>query len=298
MRKARGPALALAALISLSGVSLWLEIRSHESPPHDREQPTKSKRQNSQSANAIPNSIGAKASGNGKQEGEWYSTFSEHSTEWLIAFFNGLLVYVTYRLVKTTGDLRRSTDNLWKSAQQQAKQMQESIGLARDQIKLARDEFISTHRPRIILREAITGALMDGAPIAIICHFANIGETKGTIIRSSIDVNVFSGDRVLIHGSIEVKNDLGKIILGPSTATLIRFRKEAPNWNHERFGTKTFQTTDGFITRRDPKIHLIGQIMYMDDLGVPRRTAFVRELVPERQRFYRIPDEPDLDYAD
>jgi hypothetical protein len=29
-----------------------------------------------------------------------------------------------------------------------------------------------------------------------------------------------------------------------------------------------------------------------------RRTAFRRELHPERQRFYRIPGEPDLDYSD
>jgi hypothetical protein len=56
--------------------------------------------------------------------------------------------------------------------------------------------------------------------------------------------------------------------------------------------------TVGVKLWRDATIHFFGQFIYVDQSGIWRRTAFRRYLIPERQRFYRIPDEPDLDYSD
>jgi len=39
-------------------------------------------------------------------------------------------------------------------------------------------------------------------------------------------------------------------------------------------------------------------LLYVDEIGTQRRTAFLRILKPERQRFYPVSDEPDLDYSD
>jgi hypothetical protein len=174
----------------------------------------------------------------------------------------------------------------------------DSIKLAREQLELARNEFTSTHRPRIILREAIIGSVLDGEPISILMHFANVGETGGKIVRSLVSTEIVSVERLMMHPTVDIKNDLGEIDLGPGEAKLIRFPKETPKWEAEKFRLKSFDVVGGVKTRRDFSIHLVGQIIYLDELGAPRRTAFRRELLPERQRFYRVPDEPDLDYID
>jgi len=170
---------------------------------------------------------------------------------------------------------------------------------ANESITLARDEFLSTHRPRIILREAYIGSVLEGKPIVIFFHLANVGETKGTIIRSSVTTDIVPrGSRFLLHGSVEIKDDLGVIELPAGGAVLLKFQGEAPKWEANRFQEKSYQSTSGTIPYRDATIHFAGQFIYIDELATPRRTAFRRELIPERRRFYRIADEPDLDYSD
>jgi hypothetical protein len=63
---------------------------------------------------------------------------------------------------------------------------------------------------------------------------------------------------------------------------------------------KSYSTAfvDKFIERRDVETILTGQLIYIDEIGTQRRTAFIRILKPERQRFYPVADEPDLDYSD
>jgi hypothetical protein len=224
-----------------------------------------------------------------------YNIFLDHSTEWLLVLF-------TFFLVVFTGLLWWSTRKLWLAGERQREDARiaadRQFEINQQSIKLAREEFVSTHRPRIILREAIIGSVLEGEPVSIHFHVANIGETKWTIIRSSVSVEVVSVDRLMLHPSVEVKDDLGKIELGPGGAVLLKFQGETPKWEAEKFKMKASQTTAGVIERRDFKILFCGQLVYLDQNGTPRRTAFRRELIPERQRFYRIPNEPDLDYGD
>lgn len=170
--------------------------------------------------------------------------------------------------------------------------------LTREAIELSRNEFISTHRPRIILREALVAALVEGQPISVFIHLANVGETDGQIIRSYVNVEIVSVTRLLLHPSVEMKDDLGQIALGPGAAHLIPYKGNTPTWDKEKFKELSFNTTSGIVMRRNFYIHLVGQFIYVDGAGIMRRTAFRRELIPERQRFYRIEGEPDLDYAD
>lgn len=161
-------------------------------------------------------------------------------------------------------------------------------------ITLARAEFNATHRPRIILREAIIGSVLEGEPIHPVLTLANVGETPGTIVRSHVRVEVVSEDveRLFLHISVEQHSDLGEVRLAPGEHRILNYpRDDAPAWHKD-----SFSKASGPLRT----IHLTGQILYVDELGVPRRTAFRRVLKPERQRFYRLPDdyEPDLDYAD
>lgn len=195
---------------------------------------------------------------------------------------------------------------------------QRQADLMAEQIKLGRDEFISTHRPRIILREAFIGSVLEGEPIGVMMTFANIGETTGTIVRSMVDVeivNMAHPNRLYLHGSVENIHEIGNVTLGPGSQSLISYERLAkrpnsdlatPAWEAKKFAAKGYLVRgpsgvyDRSETRYDFAIDLVGQIIYVDGSSppVPRRTAFRRRLIPERQRFYILEDEPDLDYAD
>jgi hypothetical protein len=174
----------------------------------------------------------------------------------------------------------------------------------RKSIDLARAEFLSTHRPRIILREAIIGSVLEGEPITVIITVANVGETKGKIVRSVITVEPVPAQipRLLILASVEMHDDLGQIELPPGTSKAIRLPGATPKWEAEQYTHKRYMRDlrgGGSYESHKTDIHLAGQLIYVDEQGsIPRRTAFRRVLIPQRQRFYRVEGEPDLDYAD
>jgi hypothetical protein len=204
---------------------------------------------------------------------------------WFVEIVNQYNAFVT---AVATIVMAIFTGTLWVTSKGQA-------ALTRESIDLGREEFISTHRPRIVLREAFTGTFLQGERIAVFFHLANIGETAGRIIRSRAEVEIVRKDgpgRLLLQPSLHDKNDIGTVTLGPGESRLFRATKDScPPWEQQMF-----EMREGC---RVAVIHLSGQVMYTDAFGhINRRTAFRRELVPEKQRFYRIPDEPDLDYAD
>ena len=205
-----------------------------------------------------------------------------------------------------------------------ARAAQRSADNAVFQTKLIRAEYTSTHRPRVILREAIVEALVPGSSVMVIMVLANIGETPASIIYSQVGVEaVEEGDQRLLTNtladnpdeeepllrrrSVETSNDIGQftieaggqrtISLGTGNTTLI--------WDPDVFGERfqpVFAGEAMVIKVVSPisSVHLFGQFGYTDEAGVVRRTAFRRYLRSSRQRFYRLPNnyEPDLDYTD
>src|SRR5262245_29502660 len=92
-------------------------------------------------------------------------------TDWLLLVFMLVLSIVTGLLYQATSDLRRSTDKLWDAGERQIEAVQKNADrqfeVTQQSITLARDEFLSTHRPKIILREAIIGSMLEGEPVTI-----------------------------------------------------------------------------------------------------------------------------------
>jgi hypothetical protein len=211
-----------------------------------------------------------------------------------------------------------STEKLWGVAYQQrlddrkaqlreaGAQRRASRAMAK-QLKLARDEFNSTHRPRIILREATTGELVDGQEIDVTMVFANVGDTVGTIQSLIAAVVVVDEDteKPLGREVVTSRNDFGQMAISPGGQVMVNYGPAhgAPIWDANAFANRTAISMRPMqIHDRGPAktIHLAGQLVYRDEAGIDRRTAFRRALRPKRQRFYRLPDdyEPDLDYAD
>jgi len=106
----------LIATVVWTGVLAW---QSKQPPSNNYGRPAVAESQVREGGQAIADPSAEKNHREGQQKGNWYDTFFEHLAEWLIAVFNGLLVYVTYRLVTTTGDLRASTDRLWNAGERQ-----------------------------------------------------------------------------------------------------------------------------------------------------------------------------------
>ncbi len=235
---------AFAGLLIGFGFAEWQA--SHQPPPHNREQPTVANTKNSHKGYATSDPEARGKHDSTAEKGDWYDTFSAHPTEWLLVLFNLFLVAFT-------GLLWRSTDKLWKDGIDQLEhtrneagqarfnrireeaRLNEQIEIARQTVEAAKTEFISTHRPRIILREAIIGTFLEGTPISVIFHLANMGDTAGTVVRSYVRVDtVPRGPIPLLHISVEQHHDLGEIVLGPGQAILLTFKGQTPKWESNR----------------------------------------------------------------
>src|SRR5436190_17884348 len=113
----------LVALNIVLGIVLvaWLH-----SPPHGYERSAHGA--SSPAVSELLNTPVSKDGGRGKESRHGW--FMDHLPDWFVAIFTGLLVYVTYRLVKATGDLRQSTDKLWEAGERQIGVAQQSASAA------------------------------------------------------------------------------------------------------------------------------------------------------------------------
>jgi hypothetical protein len=93
------------------GIAVW--SASKQSAPNNRQERSIAKNQDSERSGAFTNPAAEKNGHKGSQEGYWGKTFREHPAEWLLALFNGFLVFVTTWLVRATIGLRRSAEDVF-----------------------------------------------------------------------------------------------------------------------------------------------------------------------------------------
>ena len=211
-----------------------------------------------------------------KQEpGNWRKAFicDIKITDALIALFTiGLAIF--------TAGLWRSTNKLWAAGERQ--------------FDLGRKEFVASHRPKIILREAYIGTHLGGEPIAVFYRLSNVGEGEATIVRSSIivEANRPGKERPYFGPTSDMGNMIGPYVLYPGDSILLGYTSPHMKWDSNKHSEEAIRMGRG------TEIHFAGSLAYRDGHGLVRMTAFRRILKPQRQRFYRIEGEPDLDYAD
>jgi hypothetical protein len=159
-------------------------------------------------------------------------------------------------------------------------------------IRLARDEFISSHRPRVILREVIWEGHAD-----IHYTLVNVGETRATIVESWVMVEfVRQGSAVRPLRSLG-HDDLGRIVL--AAGEMREFTCVVPG--ELRVAMMFPDTRRIGIEGREPVLgerYFTGTIVYADDLDIRRQSAFRRIRDDKSHSFVRLKEERDQEYAD
>jgi hypothetical protein len=172
----------------------------------------------------------------------------------------------------------------------------------RKSVELANREFVSSHRPKVILRRASLyidagddmGA--DTSPNSGVAYVvANVGDTDATVVESNATVHVFKVrdksemGEVVFSADLPFSNEASAItnpMLTPGVA--YTFVAHAPDNNviRDKWGARA-----GYA-----KIVFLGYVIYEDANGVRRRTQFCREYEPTSERF--IVADSEHDYAD
>jgi hypothetical protein len=212
--------VAFACLVSGFGFAVWQA--SNKAPAQQETNRPSETKNNSQSippTGAVPTNQAHAADDHYKrrENKNWLADFFEIKlTDLLIAIFTGVLAWKTAGLFRETEGLRTAADKQQVDFLRSVQATEKAALAAETSAETARTEFVSTHRPRIILREAITGTFLEGQPINVIYHLANVGGTAGTIIKSYVRVEtVPRGPIPLLHVSVGQHTELGKIVLGP-----------------------------------------------------------------------------------
>jgi hypothetical protein len=214
---------------------------------------------------------------------------------------------VTTALATYTAMLWRATKMLAQDAKnaaaRQSAEMQaslliskESVDITKESMDLARKEFVSTHRPKLIIRSVTIKPpthpalpIEEGKPVEVEGVVVNVGNTPAEIVESNVTVLVGGP---MFHARTPFgpsSNNINGVKLVPGGAYTFWLRSEQIDFKN---------TPDLYSLNKGEKvIYFFGFIMYRDDIGNTRRTAFCRRYDPNAERFTVVND-PDYEYID
>ncbi|HEY2890699.1 MAG TPA: hypothetical protein VGJ31_08720 [Dongiaceae bacterium] len=135
------------------------------------------------------------------------------------------------------------------------------------QIRLARDEFISTHRPRIVVRgfNVLDHAALPGTEETVEFLYVNIGATKAHVYEIGVatELSEPSGGLTFVNTKIKgvILTSGDKEIFSATSRRLFNARIQA---SIARSGHAM-------------KAYVVGYVRYRDDRGGVRETGFCRE---------------------
>jgi hypothetical protein len=179
---------------------------------------------------------------------------------------------------------------LWLATSRQAK-------LTREAIELGNREFIATHRPKLILREAVS-LITDPleAKIMVTYTLANVGASDCWITEAHIGIDFMSGQGYpvfMMTPDQAYPNNVPYIgRFGAGERRQLRFVDPHQVWDYQR--RHDWDDTE-------LGLHFVGHVAYIDAPGsnVARHIAFRWKYNPNDQRFHRIwPTENEHEYAD
>jgi hypothetical protein len=257
---------------------------------------TAKKQNNSQVTTPIGTSVPDKPStisSDDKHEGKT-------SPEWWLVYITGALVLATGGLMVYTALLWRSTKTLSEEAKEtsarQASEMIKSLALTKESLDLARKEFISTHRPRLIIRGVTIKPhthpsllIEPGKPIMVEAVVVNTGNSPAEIFNSNATILVggrMFGARTPFGPALDHFNGINLVPGGAYTIVLTADKVHFVNAGQY-----------SPVRNGEQVIYFFGYIMYRDEIGNERRTTFCRRYDPNAERFILV-DNPDYEHAD
>jgi hypothetical protein len=219
------------------------------------------------------------------------------SNKWTdpISIFTGMLVVVTGILAVFTYLLWDSTA---EASARQAKEMKEplvvsnrSAKIAEDGVALARLEFFATHRPRLAIRRVEFLVASGNVPLGIRYSVHNAGDSEGVITAVSERLWLDNGATTLhvIPTYRPPKTENVSLKSGEHIAC----EYIHPEGEELGFASVTFS----HLGAHDRKPIFLGYIEYIDQAGMTRRTAFLREYDPATRRFNQV-NHPDYEYQE
>ena len=167
--------------------------------------------------------------------------------------------------------------------------------LLRLQVKSMREEYISTHRPKLILRDAFCQDNELGHQISVDYVIVNVGETRAKITSSTVEVRIIRNYGFGAQSRVEAPhgvNLIGNVSINPGEG-LPRMHIDKQKWGTDNDSRHAFsEPTLG--------VFFCGHIVYEDDLGIVRHTMFWRKYDLAESRFLRVitPVIEALDNAD
>ena len=161
-------------------------------------------------------------------------------------------VVATIAIAAFTGTLWWSTHKLWKAGERQ--------------FKLTRDEFISTHRPKLIVRQFVLDRPMPNQVVKINFSIINVGDTEATWRYIAAEVALWNGRYWEAPGIDHVVKPISKppIKNGQRISATIQ----------SRFSITAAQIRA--VEQNELIICAVGELTYADVLGTQRRTGFRR----------------------
>jgi len=169
--------------------------------------------------------------------------------------------------------LKRSTDKLWETN--------------KEQIHLARDEFISSHRPRLIVRQFVLLTPRPDQPLKITFAVINVGDTEAIF-------KFIAAEAALLNG---------RYWEAPGIDFIVKPVSERPIKNGQRVSMtiqSRFNITADQIKAVEQAaliICAVGELTYIDCLGTERRTGFRRNYDVSTDIFGISPNQ-DQEYQD
>jgi hypothetical protein len=156
--------------------------------------------------------------------------------------------------------------------------------ISETQKEIAQREFVSTHRPKIMVRNVYFDTSYEiGAPFGIRFNYINTGETDAEI--ECIEAHIFRSrrDDVSFENRSLIKCDYDRKSLSSGESGLATITRPDDFDGHE--------TTDD----RD-LVFFVGCVKYRDSSAVHRQTGFARVYDGATRRFCRSDDE-EYEYA-
>ncbi len=163
------------------------------------------------------------------------------------------------------------------------------------QLRLARAEFISSHPPKLVVREILR--LSWGRPnVQLRYVVANVGGSDARIIESHIELQEIKAGSLRPLQPIEGANPVGHITLIPGSHIFREYNSTVSGLSLAVSQLVKEMPVPHFGAERRG-VYFRGFVVHRDKNGVRRRTSFCRMYDAESERFYALGD-PDYEYAD